>query len=145
MGCAELKQRGSGASALNQRVQDIRKSSQSFVAAKRQQNPALLVNKASQDAAAGATALTGQGILSFRLFLLPKAKEKSTFAPSPSTTRASAFALHLRTAAACRLAVSATGGARKLNPSEGGEAATAARHRFASVRKGSPNYSFSLP
>ena len=34
---------------------------------------------------------------------------------------------HLRTAAACRLAVSATGGARKPNPSEGGEGAPAPR------------------
>lgn len=49
MGCAELKQRGSGASALNQRVQDVRKSSQSFVAAKRQQNPAPLARKGSRE------------------------------------------------------------------------------------------------
>ena len=55
-------------------------------------------------------------------------------APSPPAARAAAFALHLRTAAACRLAVSATGGARKPNPSEGAEGAAAPCTEFAKVR-----------
>ena len=51
-------------------------------------------------------------ILYAGIHLCPLAARRSCFGYSLS---------HLRTAAACRLAVSATGGARKPNPSEGGE------------------------
>ena len=46
------------------------------------------------------TALTGQGF-SPSVFCCRKAATKSSFAPSPLSARAAAFALHLRTAAAC--------------------------------------------
>ena len=58
-------------------------------------------------------------------------KRLDSFAPSPFSARASA--IRSRTCGRQRLAflaASATGGARKPNPSEGAEAATAAEHRF---------------
>ena len=60
--------------------------------------------------------------------LLKSLMQASTFAPSPLTARASA--IRSRTCGRQRLAflaVSATGGARKPNPSEGGEGAPAPR------------------
>ena len=84
--------------------------------------------------AASATALAGQGILSFRhgvLILYTPCHP----APSPFSARASA--IRSRTCGRQRLAflaASATGGARKPNPSEGAEAATAASHRIAKAR-----------
>ena len=65
-----------------------------------------------------------------------------SFAPSPFSARASA--IRSRTCGRQRLAflaASATGGARKPNPSEGAEAATAASHRIAKVQ----TQAFSLP
>ena len=60
---------------------------------------------------------------------------RDSFAPSPFSARASA--IRSRTCGRQRLAflaASATGGARKPNPSEGAEAATAASHRIAKAR-----------
>ena len=61
--------------------------------------------------------------------------QASTFAPSPFSARASA--IRSRTCGRQRLAflaVSATGGARKPNPSEGGEGATAPCTEFAKMQ-----------
>ena len=79
--------------------QDGQRFSQSFVTARRQQNPAPLVNKGSQDAAACAAALTRCDILLFLSFRQPL--RVCHPAPSPLAARAAAYALHLRTAAAC--------------------------------------------
>ena len=97
------------------------------------------------------------GVSSSRAFSLPQSsplypERLDSFAPSPLAARASA--IRSRTCGRQRLAflaVSATGGARKPNPSEGAEAATAAHHRFTFVRSSTlhtpssklqaPNYS----
>ena len=64
-----------------------------------------------------------------------KTERLDSFAPSPFSARASA--IRSRTCGRQRLAflaASATGGARKPNPSEGAEAAAAASHRITKVR-----------
>ena len=70
-------------------------------------------------------------VISPSVFCLRKAAAKASFAPSPFSARASA--IRSRTCGRQRLvflASSSTGGARKPNPSEGAEAATAADHRI---------------
>ena len=74
-------------------------------------------------------------VISPSVCLLKSFMQASTFAPSPLAARASA--IRSRTCGRQRLAflaVSATGGARKPNPSEGGEGAPAPRTKFAKVR-----------
>ena len=74
-------------------------------------------------------------VISPSVCLLKSFMQASTFAPSPFSARASA--IRSRTCGRQRLAflaVSATGGARKPNPSEGGEGAPAPRTEFAKVQ-----------
>ena len=81
------------------------------------------------------TAFAHTHCISPSVCLLKSFTQASTFAPSPFSARASA--IRSRTCGRQRLAflaASATGGARKPNPSEGGEGAPAPYTEFAKVR-----------
>ena len=81
------------------------------------------------------TAFTHTRCISPSVCLLKSFMQASTFAPSPLAARASA--IRSRTCGRQRLAflaVSATGGARNPNPSEGGEGAPAPCTEFAKVQ-----------
>ena len=72
---------------------------------------------------------------SFFFFCCRKATTKSSFAPSPPAAHASASLSRVRGRQRLAfLAASATGGARKPNPSEGAEGAPAQSTEFAAVR-----------
>ena len=81
------------------------------------------------------TAFAHTRCISPSVCLLKSLMQASTFAPSPLTARASA--IRSRTCGRQRLAflaVSANGGARKPNPSEGRRGRCRAVHRFTAVR-----------